>query len=63
MNQTPTKAKKEIYNIKEIHVNGTRLAKLEFLTRNKVKATINGDVPQSTILFILEIGCLYQYLF
>ncbi len=22
-----------------------------------------GDVPQSTILFILEIGCLYQYFF
>jgi hypothetical protein len=38
MNQAPTKAKKEIYNIKEIHVNGVRLAKLEFLTRNKVKA-------------------------
>jgi hypothetical protein len=38
MNQAPTRIKKEIYNIKEIHVNGIRLAKLEFLTRNKVKA-------------------------
>jgi len=33
MNQAPTKVKKEIYNIKEIHVNGVKLArhvKLEF---------------------------------
>jgi len=38
MNQAPTKVKNEIYNIKEIHVNGDRLAKLEFLIRNKIKA-------------------------
>ena len=38
MNQAPTKVKKEIYSIKEIHVNGVRLTKLEFLTINKVKA-------------------------
>ncbi len=38
MNQAPTKVKKEIYNIKEIHVNGVEPAKLKFLTRNKVKA-------------------------
>ncbi len=38
MNQAPTRVKKEIYNIKEIQVNGVSLAKLEFLTRNKVKA-------------------------
>ncbi len=38
MNQAPTKLKKEIYNIKEIHVNGVKPIKLEFSNRNKVKA-------------------------
>jgi len=30
--------KKEICNIKEIYVDGIKLVKFEFLTRNKVKA-------------------------
>ncbi len=37
MNQAPTKVKKEIYNIKEIRFNRVRLAKLEFVTKNKGK--------------------------
>jgi hypothetical protein len=35
---------------------------LLYQKENRIK-NINGDVPQSTILFILEIGYLYQYFF
>jgi len=56
MNQAPTKVKKEIYNIKEIHVNGIRPIKLEFLARNKVKAkTPRKKQVKMQVLLVLQV--------
>jgi len=56
MNQAPTKVKKEIYNIKEIHVNGVKLAKLEFLIKNKVKAkTPRNNYVKIRVLHVQQV--------